>query len=217
MSEQPKPEVKSVGGTTILYVMAAEPEYGPHLQARCKPLLTGVGPVEAGTQLSAALGSLAATKALPVFVVALGSAGSAKLPQTEIFQASSVSYHDMDARPLGFAKGQTPFLNLPVELDIPWRIDGLPSARLSTGGNIVSGAAYTEIDADMVDMESFSFMRSCQRFNRPFLSLRGISDGVADLNHIDDWTRCLHIIDEKLARAVDALEAAMSNKKLVSR
>lgn len=34
------------GDARVLFLMAAEPEYGPHLQARFTPLITGVGPVE---------------------------------------------------------------------------------------------------------------------------------------------------------------------------
>ncbi len=35
------------GPKTALCVMAAEPEYGPALRSRIRPLITGVGPVEA--------------------------------------------------------------------------------------------------------------------------------------------------------------------------
>jgi adenosylhomocysteine nucleosidase len=45
----------------------------------------------------------------------------------------------------------------------------------------------------------------------PVLGLRGISDGKAELNHIDDWTEYLHVIDEKLAHAVDRLEQAIAS------
>lgn len=46
----------------------------------------------------------------------------------------------------------------------------------------------------------------------PLLALRGISDGVAELNHLADWTQYLHIIDEKLATAVDTIEAAYGQR-----
>ena len=32
---------------SILYLMAAEPEFGPHLRARIAPVMIGIGPVEA--------------------------------------------------------------------------------------------------------------------------------------------------------------------------
>lgn len=196
--------MKTVGNAKVLYVMAAAPEYGPHLKARFEPLICGVGPVEAAVNLAR---SLAADK--PDVVVSLGSAGSRSLEQAEVFQVASVSYRDMDASPLGFEKGQTPFLDLPVELVLPHRIEGLPAVRLSTGGNIVSGAAYDGIDADMVDMETFALLRACMGYEVPLIGLRGVSDGAGDLHHYDDWTQYLHVIDEKLADAVDRVEAAI--------
>lgn len=207
--------LKTVGAKRILYVMAVSPEYGPHLKARITPLMTGVGPVEAAVQLTLALCHLAADGDLPDYVVSLGSAGSATLEQTTIYQASSVSYRDMDASPLGFTKGATPFLDLPAEVPLPCTIPGIPTARLSTGANIVSGAAYAGIDADMVEMETFGALRACQAFDVALIGLRGISDGKAELTHIGDWTEYLHVIDEKLAAAVDRLEAAVASSTIV--
>ena len=207
--------LKTVADKRILYVMAADAEYGPHLKARIAPFMTGVGPVEAPVQLTLALCHLEAEGNLPDYVVSLGSAGSATLEQTAIYQATSVSYRDMDASPLGFTKGATPFLDLPVEVALPLTIPGIPTARLSTGANIVSGAAYVDIDADMVEMETYAELRACQAFNVPLIGLRGISDGKAELTHIGDWTEYLHVIDEKLAAAVDLLEAAIAGGTVV--
>ncbi len=193
---------------SILYVMAAPAEYGPHLQARISPLMTGIGPVEAAVAVTRALAEAKAADALPSLVVSLGSAGSRVLEQCEVYQAHSVSYRDMDASALGFEKGRTPLLDLPVVLPLAPVLDGLKGASLSTGANVVSGAAYDAIDADMVDMETYATLRACQSYGVPLLALRGISDGVAELSELADWTRYLHIIDEKLAAAVDIIEAA---------
>jgi adenosylhomocysteine nucleosidase len=202
--------ITSIGGKLVLFVMAAEAEYGPHLQELFVPLMTGVGPVEAGVMLGAELGRLKVEGALPDLVVSLGSAGSRTLEQAEVYQAVSVSYRDMDATALGFAKGATPFLDLPVTVPLPLRIPGIPQATLSTGAAIVSGAAYDAVEADMVDMETFAVMRACQLFGLPLIGLRGISDGAAELRHVGDWTEYLHVIDERLARAVNRLSDALS-------
>ncbi|OHV73115.1 5'-methylthioadenosine/S-adenosylhomocysteine nucleosidase [Ensifer sp. LCM 4579] len=207
-------ELKTVAGRKILYVMAVDPEYGPCLKARITPLMTGVGPVEAAVALTKALAELRAADRLPDLVVSLGSAGSATLEQAEIYQASSVGYRDMDASPLGFAKGATPFLDLPAVVPLPLRIPGIKDARLSTGANIVSGKAYDEIDADMVEMETFAALRACQAFGLPLIGLRGISDGKAELKHVDDWREYLHIVDEKLAEAIDRLETAIETGEI---
>ena len=201
--------LKGVAGRRLLYVMAVEAEYGPHLKARFSPLMTGVGPVEAAVALTAALAPLEHAGALPDLVVSLGSAGSRRLEQTGIYQATSVSYRDMDASPLGFEKGVTPFLDLPAVVPLPLFVPGIAGASLSTGADIVSGAAYDAIAADMVDMETFAVLRACLRFGVPLVALRGISDGAAELRHVGDWTEYLHVVDEKLAAATDLLEAAL--------
>ncbi|WP_296099782.1 5'-methylthioadenosine/S-adenosylhomocysteine nucleosidase [uncultured Agrobacterium sp.] len=202
-------ELVEIDGKRLLFVMAAEAEYGPHLKARSRPLMTGVGPVEAAVSLTATLSDLNAQARLPHLVVSLGSAGSRLLEQTKVYQAVSVSYRDMDASAFGFEKGRTPFLDLPAEVPLPYSIPGVATARLSTGANVVSGSAYDSIDADMVEMETFAILRACHRFGIPLIALRGISDGKADVHHIDDWTDYLHIIDEKLAEAVDRLKDAI--------
>ena len=197
-----------------MFVMAVAAEYGPHLKTRIKPLMTGVGPVEAAVVLSRALTRLEAESRLPDLVVSLGSAGSRSLEQTEVYQVSSVAYRDMDASPLGFEKGRTPFLDHPAIVPMPLRIPGIAEASLSTGGNIVSGSAYDLVAADMVDMETFAVLRCCQLFGVPLIGLRGISDGKAELKHVDNWTEYLHVIDEKLAAVIDRLENALESGDL---
>jgi adenosylhomocysteine nucleosidase len=198
-----------LGGMKVYFMMAAEAEYGPHLRALMTPLMTGVGPVEAGVAASKALGECAAAGRLPDLVVSLGSAGSRKLEQAEIYQAISVAYRDMDASALGFEKGMTPFLNLPANVPLPFVIPGIKTATLATGASVVSGGAYDAVDADMVDMETFAVMRAAQAYGVPLVALRGISDGAAELKHVSNWTEYLHVIDEKLAGVIGLLEAAI--------
>ncbi|MGH6859907.1 MAG: 5'-methylthioadenosine/S-adenosylhomocysteine nucleosidase [Phyllobacterium sp.] len=207
--------ITMIAGRRVLFAMAATAEYGPHLQRLFTPLITGVGPVESAVSVSTLLGHLAATSSLPQLVVSLGSAGSRSLEQTEIYQATSVSYRDMDASPLGFEKGVTPFLDLPVKLPLDHRIPGIKEASLSSGANIVSGKAYDLVDADMVEMETFSILRACHRFAIPLIGLRGISDGAAELQHLGNWTEYLHVIDEKLAVAVEIMAGAMEDRSLI--
>lgn len=214
MSPSSADPLADIAGRKVLFVMAADAEYGPHLQRLFKPFMTGVGPVEAGVRLGAEFARLQAAKRLPDLIVSLGSAGSRRLRQTGIYQATSVSYRDMDASALGFEKGVTPFLGLPATLPLGHRITGIEGASLSTGANIVSGAAYDAIAEDMVDMETFAVLRACQLFSLPLIALRGISDGAAELSHVGDWTEYLHVIDEKLAAAVDLLSTALADGTL---
>lgn len=202
---QPHPDL--IAGRRVLFVMAAPEEYGPALRGRITPLMTGIGPVEAAVTVSAALARLAGRGALPDLAVCLGSAGSRHLEQAGVYQAVSVSYRDMDVSALGFPPGVTPGLDLPAEVALPFRIPGIPQARLSSGAAIVSGDGYDPIDADMVDMESYAVCRACLAFGVPMIGLRGISDGAAPLGGYLDWTRYLAEIDGRLADAVDRLAA----------
>ncbi|WP_370309985.1 5'-methylthioadenosine/S-adenosylhomocysteine nucleosidase [Sphingobium abikonense] len=200
---------ETIAGRRVLFVMAVDAEYGPHLRARFTPLLTGVGPVEAGIAMGAALQALAARNALPDLVVSLGSAGSRRCPLGEIFQIASVSWRDMDATRLGFPKGVTPMSDHPVDIPLTTPLP-LPLARLSTGANVVGGEEYADIDADMVDMECFAIARACARYDVPLMGLRGVSDGPGELDHINSWMELLGLIDERLAQAVDLLPEALA-------
>ncbi len=206
MNDGPEGHVLPVSGLAVLFVMATESEYGPHLRRLIAPLVTGVGPVEAAAATAHALARLEHAGRKPDLVFSLGTAGSRTLEHAGIYQIASVSYRDMDASPLGFAKGATPFLDEPAIIPIVHRLPDVPAASISTGGAIVSGAAYDAIDADMVDMETFAVLRAARRFSVPMIGLRGISDGKSDLTGLHDWNEYLHVIDEKLAVVVEAFD-----------
>lgn len=208
--------LQTFGGVSVLCVMAAPAEYGPALRSRIQPLITGVGPVEAAVALSATLATLEAADRLPDLIVSLGSCGSRDLDHAAVYQVSSVGYRDMDASALGFPKGVTPLLDLPPVMALPCPIPGVPTARLSTGANVVSGAAYDAIDADMVDMETFALLRAAQTFGVPLIALRGVSDGRSELTKLEDWTSTLHHVDANLAEAMDRLDAVLTAEGLAA-
>lgn len=194
------------GPKSALCVMAAAPEYGPALRSRIRPLITGVGPVEAAAGVAHALAILQAEGALPDLVVSLGSAGSRTLDHGRVYRVSFVSYRDMDASPLGFAKGETPYPRIPTLLPLADGPAALPTARLATGASVVSGAAYDAIDGDMVDMETFAVVRAAARFGVPVIGLRGVSDGRSDLSALEHWTHALTAVDQALSEALELLQ-----------
>ena len=209
------PPTTLLAGRRVLFAMAADAEYGVCLKRLFTPLMTGVGPIEAAVALGAALAELRLAGELPDLVVSLGSAGSRRLRRTEVYQAVSVTYRDMDATAFGFEKGVTPFLDLPRTVPLPYRIPGVKEARISTGATIIAASAFDAIEEEMVDMETFACLRACQRFGVPLIGLRGISDGDTDVSHIGDWTEYLHVVDERLAEAIGRLEAALADGRLV--
>ncbi|ALR20067.1 5'-methylthioadenosine/S-adenosylhomocysteine nucleosidase [Sphingobium baderi] len=206
------PCCETIANRRVLFVMAAEQEYGSHLRRRFTPLMTGVGPVEAAMATGIALHTLDQRHALPDLVISLGSAGSRICRLGEVYQVLSVSWRDMDASRIGIARGVTPFLDHPVDMPLTTPLS-LQTARLSTGANIVGGEGYAAIDADMVDMETFAIARACQRFEVPLMGLRGISDGPGELSGISGWTQLLSLLDERLAEAVDLLGETLSGPR----
>lgn len=205
----PGRHIVEIGDLAVLFVMATEHEYGPALRDEIDPLITGVGPVEAAAMTAAALSILRLEGEMPDLVFSLGSAGSRTLEHAGIYQISSVSYRDMDATPLGFERGRTPFIDHPASIPIRHQIPGIPAASISTGGAVISGSAYDAIDADMVDMETFAVLRASHRFDVPMIGLRGISDGRTELTGMPDWTGYLHTIDAKLAEALKIFALAV--------
>ncbi|MCZ4273122.1 5'-methylthioadenosine/S-adenosylhomocysteine nucleosidase [Maritalea porphyrae] len=196
----PNVELKTLkNGKTVLFLMATAAEYLTNLKKIIVPSIIGVGPVEAALNTALILTSV---KTLPDFVVLLGSSGSATLPQGEVFQASSIAYRDMDASPLGFEKGQTPFLEQPAVINMTNLVDGIDHASLSTGADIVLTKSFEHIEQDMVDMESYAVLRLCQAFSVPLIVLRGISDGPEELKVYEDWTRLLPTVDKNLFKAL---------------
>lgn len=181
--------------------MATDHEYGPCLAERFVPVITGVGPVEAAAGTVQALAGMAE---LPELVVSIGSAGSRTLPLGSVWQVASVTWRDMDASRIGFARGVVPFAAFGAELALGTPLDW-PVARLSTGADIVGGDDYAGIDADMVDMETYAVVRACARFGVPVLGLRGVSDGPGELEALGGWTAMLGVLDERLAGVVDLL------------
>ncbi|WP_292043091.1 MULTISPECIES: 5'-methylthioadenosine/S-adenosylhomocysteine nucleosidase [unclassified Brevundimonas] len=203
--------VERIGDVAVLPVMAAPAEYRDQLQARIRPLITGIGPVEGAVSLSAELARREAMGDMPDLVVVLGSSGSPTLEHAAVYQVTSVDDRDMDASPLGFPKGITPLLDMPAVLPLPCRLEGVPTATLSTGANVVSGEAYQALHADMVDMETFAYLRATQTFCVPLMALRGVSDGKVELTKLEDWTSTLDQVDANLAIAWDRLVAALES------
>jgi adenosylhomocysteine nucleosidase len=189
-----------------LFVMAAEPEYGPQLRARIAPLITGIGPVEAALHIGIALARLEVAGTLPDLIVCLGSAGSRRCALGSIHQIGSVSWRDMDASALGVEPGVVPYLDEPKDLPLETPLD-LPIATLSSGGDVVSGSGWDRISADMVDMETYAIARAARTFGIPLIGLRGVSDGPGELAGAHDWHKLLGYLDGELAKAVDMLAA----------
>ncbi len=197
--------------TEILFIMAAEQEYGPAMRRTIRPLITGVGPIEAAIGTSRHLKQAVSAGEKPDFVVSLGSAGSKRCATGTVWQVSSVSWRDMDASHLGFAKGITPFADHPFAVSLLTPLPGVPAATLFTGGDILDRDDYDGFAADLADMETFAVVRACQRFDIPVIGPRGVSDGPGDRDGAGGWTDRLALLDGRLASVINLLPAALTS------
>ena len=108
-------------------------------------------------------------------IINYGTAGTVS-EQSGLLEVTGFVDRDMDARPLGFDLGQTPFE------------DGVLIGKCG----IVCGTGDTfaistpEIGCDIVDMESFAIAKTCLKEGVTFKCFKYISDST-DENSANDW------------------------------
>jgi adenosylhomocysteine nucleosidase len=197
---------------SALVVMATELEYGAHLkELGIKPLITGLGPVQAAIVLTHALTKLAPRR--PDVIVNLGSAGSATLEQGAVYRVARSVYRDMDASALGFARGQTPFSPHPPLVEAADLMPGFPSASCSTGANIVNDHGTS--GAELADMEYAALNEVAMKFGIALIGFKGVSDGAKPLTgELVQWTELLPVIDKNLAAALSELKARLQRGEI---
>lgn len=206
-----------INGIRIMTLMAAQAEFGDNMKlAGVDPTFIGVGPIEASYNTTKAIMNAIKEDKKPDIIFSVGSAGSASLEQSKLYQISSVSYRDMNAVAFGFDKGVTPFADYPASFDMPCLFSDIPKASLSTGGDIIdtqgtSGRSFNDIDADAVDMETYAIKRICDGFSIPVIGIRGISDGQEPSEGYKTWEEYLHIIDKNIAAFYERLSADSSS------
>ena len=193
-----------------LIVMATDLEYGAHLkELGIKPLITGLGPVQAAIALTHALNGLARARRSPDVIINLGSAGSATLQQGAVYRVSHSVYRDMDASAFGFAKGQTPYSPHPPTVESAAIMPGFSSASCSTGANVVSD--HTATGAELADMEYAALNEVAMTFGIALIGFKGVSDGHKPLTgELVQWTELLPVIDRNLATAVSELKSSIA-------
>ena len=89
----------------------------------------------------------------------------------------------MDATPLGFKKGITPFEDLPMMIDFS-HIKNPIGKNLTcyTGDSFATD--LTPYD-DVVDMEAYALAKTCRNLGKDFVSYKYISDD----GNADDWEK----------------------------
>ena len=99
-----------------------------------------------------------------------------------LVDCTSFIQRDMNAEPLGFKKGETPFDNEPSMIDFS-HIKNPIGKNLTcyTGDSFVTDIQYM----DVVDMEAYALAKTCRNLEIDFVSYKYISDD----GNADDWEK----------------------------
>jgi adenosylhomocysteine nucleosidase len=169
----------------VLIVMALPVEsQGIFERAGVPVLFSGLGKVNATRALTRRLAEYRAAGSELPRVVNFGSAGSRHFATGALVACRRFVQRDMDVSALGFALGQTPFEDLPAELQFPPVFAHLPEGLCGSGDSFETGAA--RLHCEVVDMEAYAFAKVCYVEGAPFACAKYITDG-ADHAAARDW------------------------------
>ena len=114
----------------------------------------------------------------PQQIINFGTAGTLDENIKGLVEVSSFFQRDMDASPLGFKVGQTPFEE---DIEITFGREGV---TCGTGDMFVTSTPT--LKTDIVDMEAYGIAKVCKLKNIDFRCFKFISDN-ADNEAKDDW------------------------------
>ena len=159
----------------VLILVAVEEELSlkdlPDLQI----YYTGVG------KINAAIKTLEIIKDhSPAQIINYGTAGSLNEKLKGLVEVTQFFQRDMDASPLGFKIGQTPFDNV-QEINF-----GTGGYSCGTGDSFVTQTP--KLQTDLVDMEAYAIAKICYLNGINFRCFKYISDN-ADVGANDDWIK----------------------------
>ena len=153
----------------------------------------------------------------PSLVLNVGTAGSPTFPTHTLVECTRLVQRDIDASPLGFPRGTTPFDETPHVLTTPRRFADFPEGVLGTGDNFettllpsadglphapAAGPAVPR--PTVIDMEGFAIAKVCALEGVPFTALKYVTDG-SDSNASTDWAQNLPRAAARFREAFDRL------------
>lgn len=157
-------------------------------------VVTGVGKTNAAAGLSYALSKHPNME----IIINLGIVGGYLVELHEAYLVESAMYHDVDVTIFNYKFGQIPgqpeiFLSDINELSSKLN---LKTMRLMTGDSFQT----SKIDDKpyIIDMEGASLFHVANRFKKPIISLKIVSDVIESKHQLETYTRSEQTLDEKL-------------------
>ena len=157
----------------ILILVALQDELDANEIRDFKVYYSGVGKVNAAIKTLQVI-----QKHSPNLIINFGTAGSLNPQLSGLIEVGSFYQRDMDASPLGFKVGQTPFEE---DIEITFGREGV---TCGTGDKFVTSTPT--LKTDIVDMEAYAIAKVCKLKNIDFRCFKFISDN-ADNEAKDDW------------------------------
>ena len=157
----------------ILILVALKDELDANEIGDFKVYYSGVGKVNAAIKTLQVI-----QKHSPDLIINFGTAGSLNPRLSGLLEVGSFYQRDMNASPLGFEVGQTPFEE---DIEITFGREGV---TCGTGDKFVTSTPI--LKTDIVDMEAYAIAKVCKLKNIDFRCFKFISDN-ADDEAKDDW------------------------------
>lgn len=182
---------------SLLVVMALElEEQGRLVRDGADVLFTGIGKVNAAHRLTRRWFEERREGREPL-VVNFGTAASRRFPTGALVACRRFVQRDMDVTELGFAPHQTPFEDVPLELEFPEMFPDLSHGVCGSGDRFE--AHDRDPSFDVIDMEAYALAKVCFVEKVPFACAKFITDG-ADGSAANDWQANLPRAAEAFAR-----------------
>lgn len=179
----------------ILVIVALKDELSEKDLPNFQIHYTGVGKINAAVNTIEAI-----NKYSPTTIINYGTAGSLNEKLYGLIEVNKFIQRDMDASPIGFKIGQTPFEEI-SEINF-----GENGYSCGTGDSFVTNTP--KIFTDVVDMEAYAIAKICYLKNINFKCFKYISDN-ADNEANNDWY-------ENISMGKKLFIEKMNNLKLTS-
>ena len=163
----------------ILILVAVEEELGVKDLPEFQLHYTGVGKINASIKTLEIIRDYSPTQ-----VINYGTAGSLNKKLKGLVEVAQFFQRDMDATPLGFKIGQTPFDEI-EEINF-----GSAGYSCGTGDSFVTQTP--KLKTDLVDMEAYAIAKICYLKDIKFRCFKYISDN-ADEGANNDWIKNVSI------------------------
>jgi adenosylhomocysteine nucleosidase len=175
----------------MLFVAAMASEVGAIIREHAPEqhlLITGVGKVNAASQLSAYLATHHVSQ-----IVNLGFAGATEPYQVgDLVIIDDAKYHDFDLSMFGYAQGQVPGMPKTFLSDQNVKELVIKTLKKVKSGHLLTGDVFMTEKRQgsyLVDMEGAALYHVAYLHKVPIVSIKVVSDIIGSTNHLEQYQK----------------------------